>query len=64
MKTAKEMGIRTVAVYSDADVNAQHVQMADEAYRLGPALAAQSYLKGDIILDVAARAGAEVSVLC
>src|SRR3546814_13514309 len=46
IKTARKMGIKTVAVYSDADARALHVEMADEAYRLGPPPAAQSYLLG------------------
>src|SRR6218665_1216639 len=50
MRTAKKMGIATVAVYSDADARAPHVLMADEAVRLGPAPAAESYLKGELIL--------------
>ncbi len=53
------MGMSTVAVYSDADRGALHVLHADEAYRLGPAPAAESYLRGDLILDVARRAGAD-----
>jgi len=50
MRTAKEMGIKTVAVYSDADRNAPHVKYADEAYNLGPAPSSESYLRGDKIL--------------
>lgn len=53
------MGIATVAVYSDADRGALHVLHADEAYRLGPAPAAESYLRGDLILEVARRTGAD-----
>src|ERR1700722_8516332 len=53
------MGLGTVAVYSDADRGALHVLHADEAYRLGPAPAAESYLRGDLILDVARRTGAD-----
>ncbi len=59
IRTARRMGIATVAVYSDADSRALHVEMADEAYRIGPAAARDSYLRGDIILDVARRAGAD-----
>ena len=44
IRTAREMGIATVAVYSDADREALHVELADETYRIGPAAAAQSYL--------------------
>lgn len=59
MATCREMGIRTVAVYSEADRNAMHVRVADEAYAIGPAPATQSYLRVDTILDVAKRSGAE-----
>jgi 3-methylcrotonyl-CoA carboxylase alpha subunit len=59
MATCREMGIRTVAVYSEADRFARHVREADEAYLIGPAPAAQSYLRIDTILDVARRSGAE-----
>ena len=58
MATCREMGIRTVAVYSDADRNALHVREADEAYLIGPAPAAQSYLRIETIIDVAKRSGA------
>ena len=53
MRTARRMGIRTVAVYSEADRNAPHVRFADEAVLLGPAPSAQSYLKGDTIIEAA-----------
>jgi propionyl-CoA carboxylase alpha chain len=59
MKTAQRMGIATVAVYSDADANAQHVRMADEAVAIGPAAAAQSYLVIDKIVDACKQTGAE-----
>lgn len=59
MRTAKQMGIRTVAVYSDADKNAMHVAMADEAYHIGAAPARESYLKSDVILEVAKQCGAQ-----
>lgn len=59
IETAHKMGIRCVAVYSDADANAMHVQMADEAYHIGPAPSKDSYLKANVILDVAKRAGAQ-----
>lgn len=59
MATCREMGIQTVAIYSDADRNALHVREADEAYYIGPAPAAQSYLRIDTIVDVAKQSGAE-----
>lgn len=59
MRTARRLGVRTVAVYSTADADAAHVAMADEAYPIGPAPAAESYLKGDTIIAVAKRAGAQ-----
>ncbi|HZO94254.1 MAG TPA: acetyl-CoA carboxylase biotin carboxylase subunit [Candidatus Baltobacteraceae bacterium] len=59
MRSAKELGCGTIAVYSDADRDALHVAYADEAYRLGPASPSQSYLNADAILDVCARAGAD-----
>ncbi|MGN8000110.1 ATP-binding protein [Sphingomonas sp. 22176] len=59
MRTAKKMGIATVAVYSDADARALHVRMADEAVRLGPAPAAESYLRADLILLAAKETGAD-----
>ncbi len=52
IRTAKDMNIQTIAVYSDADRTACHVQAADEAYYLGPAAASQSYLVGDKIIDI------------
>jgi len=58
-RTAKRMGIATVAVYSDADARAPHVLMADEAVRLGPAPAAESYLDPDLILLAARETGAD-----
>ena len=57
--TARRLGIRTVAVYSDADADSRHVELADEAYPIGPAPARESYLVGSRILDVARRAGAQ-----
>src|SRR5262245_59847426 len=59
IRTAKRLGIRTVAVYSDADAKARHVALADEAYRIGPAPARDSYLKGEAILDAAQKSGAD-----
>jgi acetyl/propionyl-CoA carboxylase alpha subunit len=59
IKTARQLGVRTVAVYSDADAQARFVKLADEAYRLGPAPAAESYLKADLILEIAKLRGAQ-----
>ncbi|MBY0339080.1 MAG: biotin/lipoyl-binding protein [Acetobacteraceae bacterium] len=59
IRTARRLGLRTVAVFSDADASAPFVAEADEAHRLGPAPAAESYLRGDLILDIARQAGAE-----
>ncbi|MXV62986.1 acetyl-CoA carboxylase biotin carboxylase subunit [Natronorubrum sp. JWXQ-INN-674] len=59
MQACEELGIETVAVYSDADRSAGHVAYADEAYNIGPAPASQSYLDGDAIIEVADRAGAD-----
>ena len=59
MATARQMGIATVAVYSDADANAQHRLMADEAVHIGPAPVAQSYLRGDAIIQAALDTGAD-----
>src|SRR5512134_538560 len=59
MSTAKRMGIRTVAIYSDADAGARHVALADEAVRIGPAPARDSYLRGDLIIAAARSTGAD-----
>lgn len=59
IKTARRLGIATVAVYSDADADALHVEMADEAVHIGPPPAAQSYLLIDKIIDACKRTGAE-----
>jgi acetyl/propionyl-CoA carboxylase alpha subunit len=59
MTTAKRMGIKTVAVYSQPEALARHVQMADEAYCIGPAKSADSYLRIDRIMDVIKKTGAE-----
>lgn len=59
IKTARRMGIATVAVYSDADRDAVHVEMADEAVHIGPAPAAQSYLVADRIIEACQETGAE-----
>ncbi|KAG7274156.1 hypothetical protein CRUP_013690 [Coryphaenoides rupestris] len=57
MRTAKKMGVRTVAVYSEADRHSMHVAMADEAYHIGPAASQQSYLNMEKVLDVAKKSG-------
>uniref|UniRef100_A0A4W5R3Q0 Methylcrotonoyl-CoA carboxylase subunit alpha, mitochondrial n=1 Tax=Hucho hucho TaxID=62062 RepID=A0A4W5R3Q0_9TELE len=57
MRTAKKMGVRSVAVYSDADRHSMHVAMADEAYNIGPAASQQSYLSMEKVLEVAKRSG-------
>src|SRR3982750_3191045 len=59
MRTAREMGIKTVAVFSEADRAMPFVRYADEAYCIGPALSAQSYLRGDKIVEVAKACGAD-----
>jgi 3-methylcrotonyl-CoA carboxylase alpha subunit len=59
IKTARRLGVATVAVYSEADANARHVRLADEAALIGPAAARESYLVGGRILEVAKRTGAE-----
>lgn len=57
--TARRLGIKTVAVYSDADANAKHVAVCDEAVNIGPAAAKESYLCGDKLIAVALATGAE-----
>ena len=57
ISTARRMGIATVAVYSDADARARHVEMADEAVHIGPAPVTESYLKGDVIIQAALETG-------
>src|ERR671919_395157 len=59
IRTARRLGVRTVAVYSDADAKALHVRMADEAVHIGPSPAAESYLRGEKIIAAAKAAGAE-----
>src|SRR6266403_546097 len=59
IRACREMRIATVAVYSDADADALHVRMADEAYNIGPAPSAESYLRGEKIIEVAKQSGAE-----
>ncbi|QFT78820.1 acetyl/propionyl/methylcrotonyl-CoA carboxylase subunit alpha [Erythrobacter sp. THAF29] len=59
IRTARKMGIATVAVYSDADAKALHVRQADEAVHIGPSPAAESYLRGDKIIAASKETGAE-----
>jgi 3-methylcrotonyl-CoA carboxylase alpha subunit len=59
IRTARKLGISPIAVYSDADAKAQHVALADAAYRIGPAPSRESYLNIAAILDAARRSGAE-----
>lgn len=59
IRTARKMGIKTVAVYSDADAGAEHVKMADEAVYLGPSPASQSYLRGEKIIEACKATGAQ-----
>ncbi len=58
-RTLRELGIAAVAIYSEADRSRLHVALADEAYLVGPGPAAQSYLRGDLIVEAAVRSGAE-----
>jgi len=60
IRALKELGVGSVAVYSEVDREAPHVRMADESYLLGPGPATESYLKVEKILEVAAQSGAEV----
>ncbi|MCG9696182.1 acetyl/propionyl/methylcrotonyl-CoA carboxylase subunit alpha [Shewanella sp. Isolate11] len=59
IKTANAMGVKTVALYSDADKDARHVAMADESFYLGGSAPSESYLKGELIIDIAKRSGAQ-----
>ena len=59
IRTARRLGIRTIAIYSDCDSKALHVRMADEAVHIGPSPARESYLRGDKIIEAATRTGAE-----
>ncbi|PIY68073.1 acetyl-CoA carboxylase biotin carboxylase subunit, partial [Shewanella sp. CG_4_10_14_0_8_um_filter_42_13] len=59
IKTAQTMGVRTIALYSDADKDARHVAMADESFYLGGSAPADSYLKADLIIEIAKKSGAQ-----
>jgi len=59
IRTARDMGIKTVAIYSDADERALHALLADERYRVGPPEPSASYLNMEVIIDIALRSGAE-----
>jgi acetyl/propionyl-CoA carboxylase alpha subunit len=59
IRACRDMNIKTVAVYSAADADALHVRMADEAYFIGPPPSAESYLRGEKIIEVAKKSGAE-----
>ncbi|HYS49541.1 MAG TPA: biotin carboxylase N-terminal domain-containing protein, partial [Xanthobacteraceae bacterium] len=59
IRTARRLGLRTIAVYSQADEGAPHARLADEAHLVGPAPARDSYLAADRLIDIARRAGAQ-----
>ncbi|MGH7545215.1 MAG: biotin carboxylase N-terminal domain-containing protein, partial [Gemmatimonadota bacterium] len=59
IRACRELGVRAVAVYSEVDKRAPHVLLADEAYAIGPAPAAESYLRGDRLIEVALESGCE-----
>src|SRR5678816_2654807 len=59
IRACRELGVSSVAVYSDADAHAPHVREADEAVHVGPAPSSESYLRGDAIIEAARRVGAE-----
>jgi acetyl-CoA carboxylase biotin carboxylase subunit len=59
IKTIKKLGKKAVAVYSEADINSLHVKYADESYCIGPASSSSSYLRGDIIIETALKAGVD-----
>ena len=61
MRTAEKLGIGTVAVYSDADVDALHVAMADESIHIGPSAASESYLVAEHIIAAAKMSGADAA---
>ncbi|MCL4261068.1 MAG: carboxylate--amine ligase, partial [Anaerolineales bacterium] len=59
MRACKELGVKTVAVYSDADKNSQHAQFADEAIHIGAASAKESYLNADVLIQAALASQAD-----
>jgi 3-methylcrotonyl-CoA carboxylase alpha subunit len=59
IRTARRLGLRCIAVYSDADAHTRHVRLADEAHRIGPPPAADSYLNIDAVLEAARQSGAQ-----
>merc|ERR1712025_1105651 len=59
IRSCRELGIRTVAVYSDSDANSLHVQMADEAFHIGASPASESYLVGEKILNIAKKSNSD-----
>jgi acetyl-CoA carboxylase biotin carboxylase subunit len=63
MRSSREMGVKTIAVYSEADRTSRHVSYADEAYLIGPSPSNESYLVIDKIIDVAKKAGVSVSTV-
>jgi len=63
MRACRELGVQTVAVYSEADKNALFAKYADQAYHIGPAPSSQSYLNGDKIIEVALESGAEKEII-
>ncbi|MCB1453317.1 MAG: 3-methylcrotonyl-CoA carboxylase, partial [Rhizobiaceae bacterium] len=64
IRTCRRLGIRTVAVYSEADAGAQHVRQADIAFPIGGPRPAESYLRGDAVIEVALKAGAQAIHPC